>query len=165
MKKINEQEQINDKTISIAIRSTKLTGRILAKALNTILSEMKKQKLHGQQPKSYQGKQSLKNLVKQGTGVSNIEITDKNIKSFERVARKYGVDFSLKKDSAVTPPKWLVFFKGRDADVITAAFNEYSAKTLKKSTDKPSILVALRKMKELSASLNQEKVKNKVIER
>jgi len=165
LKKINEQEQINDKTISIAIRSTKLTGRILAKALNTILSEMKKQKLHGQQPKSYQGKQSLKNLVKQGTGVSNIEITDKNIKSFERVARKYGVDFSLKKDSAVTPPKWLVFFKGRDADVITAAFNEYSAKTLKKSTDKPSILVALRKMKELSASLNQEKVKNKVIER
>ena len=31
-------------------------------------------------------------LVRQGAGVSNIEVTDGNIKSFERVARKYGVD-------------------------------------------------------------------------
>jgi len=54
--------------------------------------------------------------VGQGTGVSNIEISDKNIKSFESVARKYGVDYALKKDASGDTPKWLVFFKGRDDD-------------------------------------------------
>lgn len=49
----------------------------------------------------------MKQLVRQGAGVQNIEITDKNIKSFEHVARKYGVDFALKKDTA--SGKYLVF--------------------------------------------------------
>lgn len=41
--------------------------------------------------------------------MSNIEVTDGNIKSFERVARKYGVDFALKKDVSSQPPRYLVF--------------------------------------------------------
>ena len=45
---------------------------------------------------------------------------------FERVARKYGIDYSLKKDSATTPPRYLVFFRARDVDVMTAAFKEYA---------------------------------------
>ena len=136
---------------------------MLAKSINKILLERKKQK----QPKSYQGKQSVKNLIKQGAGVSNIEITDKNIKSFERVARKYGIDFALKKDKTVSPPKWLVFFKARDADALTVAFKEYSAKTLKKSARKsrPSVLNLIKKMKNLSQSLYTDKVKNKNKER
>ena len=39
------------------------------------------------------GKTSVKKLVGEGVGVSSIEVTDGNIKSFERVARKYNVDF------------------------------------------------------------------------
>ncbi len=157
------QEQINEKSVSLIIRGTKLTSTMLAKSINKILIERKKQK----QPKLYQGKQSVKNLVKQGAGVSNIEITDKNIKSFERTARKYGVDFALKKDKTVSPPKWLVFFKARDADALTAAFKEYSAKTLKKSARKsrPSVLNLIKKMKNLSQSLYADKVKNKNKER
>lgn len=157
------QEQINEKSVSLIIRGTKLTSTMLAKSINKILIERKKQK----QPKLYQGKQSVKNLVKQGAGVSNIEITDSNIKSFERTARKYGVDFALKKDKTVSPPKWLVFFKARDADALTAAFKEYSAKTLKKSARKsrPSVLNLIKKMKNLSQSLYADKVKNKNKER
>lgn len=157
------QEQINEKSVSLIIRGTKLTSTMLAKSINKILIERKKQK----QPKLYQGKQSVKSLVKQGAGVSNIEITDSNIKSFERTARKYGVDFALKKDKTVSPPKWLVFFKARDADTLTAAFKEYSAKTLKKSARKsrPSVLNLIKKMKNLSQSLYADKVKNKNKER
>jgi len=157
------QEQINEKSVSLIIRGTKLTGTILAKSINKMLIEMKKQK----QPKLYQGKQSVKNLVRQGAGVSNIEITDKNIKSFERVARKYGIDFALKKDKTVSPPKWLVFFKAHDADALMAAFKEYSAKTLKKSARKsrPSVISLIKKMKTLSQSLYNDKVKNKNKER
>ncbi len=157
------QEQINEKSVSLIIRGTKLTSTMLAKSINKILLERKTQK----QSKLYQGKQSVKSLVKQGAGVSNIEITDNNIKSFERTARKYGVDFALKKDKTVSPPKWLVFFKARDADALTAAFKEYSAKTLKKSARKsrPSVLNLIKKMKTLSQSLYADKVKNKNKER
>ena len=43
------------------------------------------------------GKQTVKHLVGQNQGVANIEISDKNIKDFDRVARKYGVDYAVKK--------------------------------------------------------------------
>lgn len=63
-------------------------------------------------PEKPTGKQTVKQLIGQNQGVSNIEITDSNIKSFERVARKYGVDFAVKKDRSVSPPKYLVFSRG-----------------------------------------------------
>lgn len=89
----------------------------------------------------------MKQLVGQGSGVSNIAISDKNIASFQSIARKYGVDFAVKKDKTTTPPQWLVFFKGRDADAITSAFKEYSAKQLAKAS-KPPILVAISELAE-----------------
>ncbi len=76
--------------------------------------------------------------MKQNAGVSNIEITKENIKAFEHTAKKYGIDLALKKDSTETPPRYLVFFKGRDADALTAAFKEFSAKKLTLE-QKPSI--------------------------
>ena len=91
-----------------------------------------------QQPKTYRGKQSIKHLMSQNAAISNIEVTDGNIKSFERTASKYGLDFALKKDVSVEPPSYLVFFKGRDVDVMTAAFKEFSAKTVKQK-EQPSI--------------------------
>ena len=45
-------------------------------------------------------------------GVSNIEITDPSIKEFEKIARKYGVDYAVKKDRSSSPPKYLIFFQG-----------------------------------------------------
>ena len=108
------------------------------------------------------GKQTVKQLIGQNQGVSNIEITDSNIKSFERVARKYGVDFAVKKDRSVSPPKYLVFFKGRDADALTAAFREYTAKEVRRaSQDKPSVLEQLRALKVKVLSLTPDKARNK----
>jgi hypothetical protein len=109
-------------------------------------------------PANYEGKgkQTVKQLVGQGHGVTNIEISDKNIKDFEGIARKYGVDFAVVKDGTENPPKHLVFFKARDSDAITAAFKEYSAKTMAKSSEKPSMLGMLRDL--------MEKVKNQVLD-
>ena len=76
--------------------------------------------------------------MKHNTGVSNIEITDQNIRAFSATAKKYGIDFALKKDTSGEIPRYLVFFKGRDADVITAAFREFSAKNLEKEKKPPS---------------------------
>ena len=151
------QDQINEKSVALVIKGGKLTGKLLAKALRKLLSEMGKQ--HNKRLAPH-GKQSVKQLVKQGSGVSNIEITDKNIKSFNRVARKYGVDFALKKDATETPPKWLVFFKARDADALTSAFKEFSAKSLRKRK-KPSLLAQLNKFKEIAKNAVVDRVKNK----
>ena len=119
------QDEVNEKTIALYIKTGKLTAQTLQKAMKAILSKGKKQL-----SKPPQGKQSLKQLMKQNAGVSNIEITEGNIKAFESTAKKYGIDFALKKDATESPPRYLVFFKGRDADVLTAAFKEFSAKKL-----------------------------------
>ena len=151
------QEETNEKTIALYIKTGKLTAQTLQKAMKAILSKGKKQLA-----KPPQGKQSLKQLMKQNAGVSNIEITDSNIKAFESTAKKYGIDFALKKDATESPPRYLVFFKGRDADVLTAAFKEFSAKKLTQEK-KPSIRKLLSTLKEAAQGKNAEraKVKNK----
>ena len=136
------QDEVNEKTIALYIKTGKLTAQTLQKAMKAILSKGKKQLA-----KPPQGKQSLKQLMKQNAGVSNIEITEGNIKAFESTAKKYGIDFALKKDATESPPRYLVFFKGRDADVLTAAFKEFSAKKLTQEK-KPSIRKLLSTLKE-----------------
>lgn len=135
------QDEVNEKTIALYIKTGKLTAQTLQKAMKAILSKGKKQL-----SKPPQGKQSLKQLMKQNAGVSNIEITEGNIKAFESTAKKYGIDFALKKD----------------ADVLTAAFKEFSAKKLTQEK-KPSIRKLLSTLKEAAQGRNAEraKVKNK----
>lgn len=148
------QEDINNRTASLVIQTTKLTARTFKRLLEKALAEMKEQQRTARQkqaakgPKTYKGKQTVKQLVGQGAGVQNIEVTDKNIKGFERTARKYGVDFAVKRDNNATPPKYLVFFKAKDADALTAAFTDFTAKRVKQQS-KPSILAQLSKFKEL----------------
>ena len=155
------QEEIENKTLSLIINTSKFTERTLATAFAKALKlGWNKAKEHYQAKP--QGRQSVKQLIGQNQGVSNIEITDSNIKSFERVARKYGVDFAVKKDRSVSPPKYLVFFKGRDADALTAAFKEYTAKEVRRaSKDKPSVLEQLRALKAKVLSLTPDKARNK----
>lgn len=151
------EEQVNEKTIAISIKAAKLTAQLLQKAVRKFLDTQKHKT-----PKEYKGKQTLKQLMKQNTGVSNMEITDSNIKAFEPIAKKYGLDYSLQKVKGENPPRYLVFFKGRDVDVMTEAFREFAAKQLKQEK-KPSIRKALAAFKEKAKQLNasREKVKNK----
>ena len=138
-----------------------MTANVLKSAISKYLAYRKEKKREG--PVKPCGKQSVKQLVGQNQGVSNIEITDKNIKDFERIARKYGVDFALKKDKTGDIPKYLVFFKARDADALTAAFKEYTAKTDRKK-ERPSVLKKLRKFKEVAADIDTPKVSKKELD-
>lgn len=153
------QDEINEKTVAISIKATKLTAQTLQKALKLLFAQMKKQHDKNKIP---HGKQTLKQLARQNAGLSNIEITEGNIKEFESTAKKYGVDFALKKDSTENPPRYLVFFKSRDADALTEAFREFSAKKLQRDK-KPSIRKLLSKLKEAAQSRNaqRDKVKDK----
>ena len=151
------QDEINEKVIALSIRTTKLTAEMLQKSIRFMLSQIKKQI---DKPTQHKGKQTLKQLMKQNAGVSSIEITDSNIKAFESTAKKYGVDFALKKDATESPPRYLVFFKGRDADVLAAAFREFSKKKLDKER-KPSVRRDLAEKKaEAAQTAKRDKVKS-----
>jgi hypothetical protein len=159
------QEEVENKAVTLAINTTKMTARALKNAIDKYLNHCNQKNRGIPQGKSNsqdsprRGKQTVKQLVGQGQGVNNIEITDRNIKSFERVARKYGVDFALKKDSSKDPPRYLVFFKAKDADALTAAFKEFTGKSVKREK-KPSVLSQLRKLAEhMKTSPNKEKRK------
>ncbi len=63
----------------------------------------------GGQNRCKRGKQSIKSLQQSGAQLTNIVVTDNNIKSFDRVARKYGIDYSLKKAEKEGKTEYLVF--------------------------------------------------------
>ena len=154
------QEEVTQKVIALSVKmgkgTAKLTEQALQKAIKLFLEQYKKHT-------TPHGKQTIRQLMKQNAGVSNIEITNDNIKAFEGTAKKYGIDFSLKKVKG-DQPHYLVFFKGRDADVMTAAFAEFSAKKLKRDK-KPSIRKALAAAKDKSKQINTNRDKVKKLDR
>ena len=151
------QEEVRDKSVALVINVGKNGGRMTASLLKWAMRQYMEQ---SRNPHIHHGKQTVKQLVRQGAGVQNIEITDKNIKSFEHVANKYGVDFALKKDTA--NGRYLVFFKARDADALNAAFAEYTAKTMHRSAPKkPSLLARLSHFKEVAKQMDQNRAKNR----
>ena len=169
------QDEVNEKTVSLCIRGGKITAQLLKAAMRKALAQMEQEKAKQKQQskvqkqqddktkdKSYRGKQTMEKLMRQNVQLSNIEITDGNIKSFERVAKKYSIDFSLKKDVNADPPRYYVFFKARDADVMTAAFKEYTGQSLNKDK-KPSVRKKLQQAisKSLKKHRELEKTKGK----
>ena len=157
------QEEVENRTLTLVVSGTKFTGRLLKAAISKYMAHCKEKKLQKQKsrdtPVIPHGKQTVKQLIGQNQGVSNIEITDSNIKAFESTAKKYNIDFSLKKVKG-EQTRYLVFFKGRDADVMTAAFQEFSAKKLNREK-KPSIRKLLSTLKDKAAALNAQKDKVK----
>lgn len=155
------QEEIENRTVNLAISTTKLTGRAIIAGFQKYMQHRAKAKAQkaSKEADVPHGKQTVKELIGQNQGVSSIEIQNTGIRDFERVARKYGVDFAIQKDKSVTPPKYLVFFKARDADALTAAFHAYSAKVLNREK-KPSLLKQLSKLKDMVVPA-QKKIRHK----
>ena len=128
------QEEVEQKTVNLVISTTKLTMRTVAQAALKYLNHRK----------TRTGKLTVGELLKRGQGlVSSIDVAKTDLGGFQKVARKYGIDYAIKKDISGDPPKYLVFFKAKDADALTAAFNEYSAKALNREK-RPSVLKQLR---------------------
>ena len=140
------QEEIENRTVNLAISTTKLTARgiirLAAKGLAYIKRKSREAALKNEKP---DGRQTIQQLIGQNQAVTNIDISQTDLKGFEKYARQYGVDYAITKDKSVFPPKYLVFFKARDADAMTAAFNAYSAEVLAKSK-RPSALNRLHEL-------------------
>ena len=162
------QEEVENRTLTLVVSGTKFTGRMFKAAISKYMAHRKEKKLEKQRsrdaPVVPHGKQTVKQLVGQNQGISNIEITDPSIKEFEKIARKYGVDYAITRDQNMIPPKYTVFFKAKDADALTSAFEEFTNRKLK-TKEKPSVLEQLNKLKELVAAILPDKVRHKSQER
>ena len=162
------QEEVENKTLTLVINGSKFTGRMLKSAISKYLAHRREAKHQKRQSRDSSvtphGRQTVKQLIGQNQGVSNIEINDPSIKDFERIARKYGVDYAITRDRSSDPPRFLVFFKSRDADALTSAFNEYAGKKVKKAS-RPSVLERLSSFKELvkNTVVNREKDRKSVV--
>lgn len=165
------QEEVENRTLTLIVSGTKFTGRLFKAAISKYMAHRREKKLEKQRsrdsPVTPKGKQTVKQLIGQNQGVSNIEINDPSIKDFERIARKYGVDYAVKKDRSASPPKYLIFFKARDADALTAAFTEYTSQKVKKAekTERPSVLAKLAQFKELVKNAVVDRTRRKELER
>lgn len=153
------QEEVTQKTIALSMKTGKLTAQVLQAALKKYLQHRAKSKntLHHSQ-------QSLKQLKKHGVALSNIEITEANIGAFKPCAKKYGMDFTLRKDKTTQPPHYVVIFKSKDADNLEQAFREFAAKTLSKD-QRPSIRKVLSAVKQKVAAQTKQRAKEKIEER
>lgn len=127
------QEEVDQKTIALAVKTGKLTGQVLQAAMKKFLAARQKGKA-----KPHHGHQSLRQLKKDGSALSNIEITDANIGLFKTCAKKYDIDYTLRKDSSTHPPRYIVIFKTKQADNLEQAFKEFTAKKLSRE-ERPSI--------------------------
>ena len=149
----------------------KLSGRTMVKGLHAWYQHHQRKKAVARMAKdTVKGKQSVKELIGQGQGVSSMDIGDSGIKDFKKIANKYGVDFAIVKDKNADPPLYTVFFKAKDADAIKQILKEYAAKQMKKkekaAEKKPSILQKLKKFKEKVASMpRKDKERRKEQER
>ncbi len=139
----------------MSVSTAKLTGRVFKAAISKYLTYCKNRQAEKRSVIPH-GKQSVKQLIGQNQGVSTIESNDPHIRNFEKIARKYGVDYAIKKVKDECKPKYVIFFKARDADALTQAFTEYTRKSAEREKT-PSVLQKLHYI--------GVKVQNKVLER
>lgn len=137
------QEDIGRRTVAVSVRATKLTAKVIAKALLAVLRKIQKEYRKAQTP---QGQQSVKKLMNHGAATNTLPL-DGETRLFDQVARKFNVDYAFHKTG---PDKYLLFFKAGQADAITACFSEYTKRVMAKGIEKRiPILAQLKKLGEL----------------
>lgn len=112
------------KTIDLSMKAEKITADILKTAMQEFLSGKAEKK----------GRMSYKQLQEKSVSkLDSIEVSDSNIGDFLKTARKYDIDFALKRDKSTSPPTYHVFFSAAKTEDFKKAFTEYIGKGQGKS--------------------------------
>lgn len=146
------EEDVTRRTVAISVQATKLTGRVLCKAFQKFLAQAEKQRRASLSP---HGRQSVKQLMGHAGQSNSIQLRG-DARLFDRIARKFNVDYAFHK---VGPKDYLLFFKAGQADAITAAFSEYTKRVMARQKDRPSILGQLRHFGEHIKTRQKEREK------
>ena len=154
------QDEVRDKSVALAISVGKTGGRLTADAIKAAMRHY----LSAQKnPKIRHGKQTVRHLVENGGTLKEMEVRDVKIRSFDKIARKYGIDYAItrQKDTGA----YHLFFKSKDDAAMTAAFREFTAGIVTRKKDgekaKPSLLKQLAHFKEVVKKSIEDRVKNR----
>ena len=158
------QEEITQKTIALVFRAASFTAKHFEAVLREAKRDLESSALHrghGQSASNRRrgpsnrkhGRMKVSELVGDGQGATSIQIPD-DIKGFENIARKYNVDFAIKKDKSVDPPKYIVFFKAKDTDVLKECFKDYLEQQNRKKSITP-FKEQLKQFKEKAKKMNK----------
>lgn len=159
------QEEIENRSVNLAVSTSKLTARTIISAVSKYLRHRsnkkteKQVKLREEANRKPVGKQTIQELIGQNQGVTSLDISATDLRGFEKYARKFGIDYAITMDKSGETPKYLVFFKARDEDALNACMKAYSVEALRKER-RPSTLKKLARMKEYVRGL-PTKVKTK----
>ena len=172
------QEQANEKTVGLVCRSAKMSARTFLRLCEKYLRykrmEARDKKISrrydpARQKINQAQRIRVRELVKEGSGVSSVEIKDEKIRQFERLARRNGVRYAIKKDRSTTPPTYIVFFKAKDGEVIDRTLKEFLKRNISKDDKEngPVIKEKIKKFKAVAAetALKLAKIKHKDLER
>ena len=151
------QEEINHKQVALMQKGAKVTWALLMKAIRAYKQHQTNKTIN---PTIPQGKMTVQELAKKGQGMTALDLDNKDLKNFDKVMKKYGVDYAIMTDKKTSPPTHTIFFKGKDADAINKAFDELTI-DVTKSKGKPSVLAELKKFAEIVKNTVRDKVKNK----
>lgn len=147
-------EEVNREELQLGAKVANLTVAEIRKAIDKLLAMLKEQ---AKNPTVVHGEQSLKQLSAQNTGLSSMELKDPNLRLLNKEMAKCGIDFAPVKTGK---GEYLLFFKGRDADAMTHAFNQYTKKIVKQA-EKPSVRKTLSSLKDKAAQMNAQRAKTK----
>ena len=157
------EEEVNQRVVTLSVNTGRMTASVLARTLSNFLArehQALNRRAEMQKNTEPHGKMTVKELMDQNAGAESVEIKKDNIKTFDRVARKYNVDYALYKNASENPPKYLIFFKARDRDMMTMAFKEFVNENNNKM-QKKNMKQKLKEYKDLSKDLNQKRAKDK----
>ena len=161
------QEEVENRTINVVIATTRLSARQLESGLRRYLNghaqkknakrnvkaQVRQRQKEQRKAEGPHGKQTVKTLVRHSNGLKEVPVQGEHMKDFEKILKKYGVDFAIMRQK-LDPSRFLVFFKARDEAVLTNVLKECTDRQLSKAEPKrQSVLAALQKAKELIKAL------------
>ena len=140
------QEHVEESTVTLVIHSARLTASVLREAVGRYLAYRGREETGTVQDGSVnaRGKQSVRSLMGQNEPVDALRLETASIRDFDRIARKYHVDYGTKRVHTPDAPAWMVFFRARDRKVLEAALTEYRSLGRRDPEKIPDILSRLR---------------------
>ena len=159
------EEEVNQRVVSLSVNTSKMTAGVLVNTMkNFLVREHQALNRHAAERKNakelHHGKTTIEKLMAENAGADSIPISDNNIRLFDRVARKYNIDYAIKEDATKEPHQFMIFFKVRDRAVMDQAFNEFIQKN-ERENEKKSVKEAIREKKAKSKELNRKKAKER----
>lgn len=138
------RKMLGDETREIALKATYSGLEISAGAVTELINKLLEEK------GVKFGQQSLKSLNRKGVALESIPVASQDLRGLRSELKKYGVDFSVRKNLS-EKNTYDLYFKGRDVVQIEAALKNYAANNIaryqegRKNSIKQRIQEAARK--------------------